>query len=319
MRASRWILLVIVVFVLLAGGGGVWWYVSVPHTAEAQFAYAEKLEKELRGDAVTKTGKELQEKIEMTIEQYRRVGTRFGKSPKAAEAVKRIAKIHEEISKDAAKAMAVLDQLAKEYPDEENAGYALMDQARLIRIQADALKAEKKPEAEGKYREALAKLEEYRKKFEKGKEADAALMEIGRIWQDGLEEPPIHAIETFKQVLKDYPHSEYEPEAMYRLAQVYREDQGISTGAGAVREAGGGISQEQVCGGRDLCPRQVAGRQDGQARRGGEGIRENGPAVSRRPAGRAGGGSEAKEEKDKAAAEEGGKVWQIPLRRDCAV
>ena len=221
MRASRWILLIIVLVVLLAGGGGLWWYMSVPHTAEAQFAYAEKLEKELRGDAVTKTGKELQEKTEITIEQYRRVGTRFGKSAKAAEGVKRIAKIREEISKDSAKALATLDELGKDYPppDEENAGFALIDEARLIRIQADALKAEKKPEAEGKYKEALAKLEEYRKTFEKGKRADDALMEIGRIWQDGLEEPPIHAIDAFEKELKDYPASDNEAEALFRLAR----------------------------------------------------------------------------------------------------
>ncbi len=46
-------------------------------------------------------------------------------------------------------------------------------------------------------------------------------MEIGRIWQDGLGDPPIRAIDVFTQVLKDYPASDYRPEAMYRLAKLY--------------------------------------------------------------------------------------------------
>ena len=81
------LLVVAVAMLLILASGGVWWYTSVPHTAEAQFAVAEKLEKGLRAEAVTKTVGELTQKIEETIEQYRRVGGRFGKSPKAAEAL----------------------------------------------------------------------------------------------------------------------------------------------------------------------------------------------------------------------------------------
>ena len=46
-------------------------------------------------------------------------------------------------------------------------------------------------------------------------------METGRIWQDGIGQPPITAIQTFEQVLKDYPQSEFKPEAMFRLAKLY--------------------------------------------------------------------------------------------------
>src|SRR3954447_1316391 len=92
--------------VLLLLGGGIWWYIAVPHSPEQQFAAAEKLETELRAEAVSKSAKELAPKIEATVELYRRVGTRFGKNPKAAEALKRIAKIQEEIEKDAIKEMA---------------------------------------------------------------------------------------------------------------------------------------------------------------------------------------------------------------------
>ena len=38
-----------------------------------------------------------------------------------------------------------------------------------------------------------AKLEQYRKQFAEGKGAAKALMDIGRIWHDGIEDPPIHA------------------------------------------------------------------------------------------------------------------------------
>ena len=70
-------------------------------------------------------------------------------------------------------------------------------------------------------RRRSAKLEEYRKRFVDGKLADPALMEIGRIWQDGLGDPPIRAIETFEVFLKTYPTSDNKAEAMYRLAKLY--------------------------------------------------------------------------------------------------
>ena len=223
MRAGKWVWLAVIAVALIAVGGGGWWYFTVPHTAEAQFAYAEKLEKTLRGDAATKSGQaaEFQLRIAQVIEQYRRVGTRFGKSPKAAEALNRIAGIQETIAGDSPKAIETLDLLIKEYPEEVTAGPALMQQARLLSDQAKVLKGDSNPAANDKYKEALAKLDDYRKKFEKGKQAEFALMEIGRIWQDGLEEPLIHSIETFEKVLKDYPRSESEPEALFRLAKAY--------------------------------------------------------------------------------------------------
>ena len=102
MRAGKWALVAIVAVLLVAIAGGVYWYTSVPHTADAQFAYAEKLEKKLKGDAATKSVAELGPDIQETIEQFRRVGTRFGKSPKAAEGLKHIADIDETIAKDQA-------------------------------------------------------------------------------------------------------------------------------------------------------------------------------------------------------------------------
>jgi tetratricopeptide (TPR) repeat protein len=162
----------------------------------------------------------LKPEIDGTVKSYQEVGERFGKGPKTAEALQRIAKIQEEVVKDRAKAIATLDEVIKDYPDEERAGAALIEQARLIRVEADSLKGEKKLEAAGEqYKLALGKLEEYRSKFDKGKQAAGALMEIGRIWQDGLEDPLIHCIEAFEKFLKDYPHAEQEPEAMYRLAR----------------------------------------------------------------------------------------------------
>ena len=117
--------------------------------------------------------------------------------------------------------MTTLEQLGKDYPDEDNGGYGAAGRGAIDSAEGQALKAAGKPEAEGRFRDALAKLEEFRKTFEKSKKSDGALMEIGRIWQEDLENPPIHAIQAFEQVLKDYPHSEYEPEAMYRLAKEY--------------------------------------------------------------------------------------------------
>jgi tetratricopeptide (TPR) repeat protein len=229
MRKMLWVGVIAVL--AIAVGVGVVWYVETPHTAAAQLAAAEKLEKEVRAEGAVKTVAELEPKIEKTVGEYQKVWTTFGKIPKdraaakpwpQVEAAKRIAKIHEEVEKDVRKALGDLEQLARDYAGEEDTeGYALLEQARLIRKQADDLKAEKKGEAEGRYKEALAKLEEFRKKFEKSPDAVKALMEIGRIWQDGIEEPPIHALETFEKVLKDYPHSTYEPEAIYRLAEQY--------------------------------------------------------------------------------------------------
>ncbi len=174
MGSGKRIVAAVLVLLVLGIGAGVIWYVSVPHTAEEQFAYAEQLEKTLRGDALTKTPKELGAEIDRVVEQYRRVGSRFGKSEKGAEGIKRIAKIEEEVAKDGEKAIATLDELLKEYPTEEDAGFGLMEEARLIRAQGDELKTGRPADAAGKYKDAIAKLETYRKEFEKGKDADGA-------------------------------------------------------------------------------------------------------------------------------------------------
>lgn len=209
------------ILVLVAAGGAIWWYAATPHTPEAQFARASALEKMLRSEAVTKTPAELASQIDAAEQQYRLVETRFGKTPKAAEALQRIAKIDEELAKDPARALATLGQLEQDFPGEQNAGFALREEARLIRAQAEELKSSGSPDAVKKYQEALAKLDQFRKTFAKSADADAALMEIGRIWQDGIEEPPIKTIETFETFLKDYPDSTYAPEAMYRLGKEY--------------------------------------------------------------------------------------------------
>ncbi len=214
-----WIVIVSLIILLGAGGAAVW-VLSMPRTPEEQFAAAEKLEQKVRGDLLMKSAKELTPDIDQTIREYEKVGKRFGKGPKAAEAGERISKIQEEIKKDDTAAMAILDQVGKEYPEEEHAGRALTEQARILRKEADEQKAAKKPEANDTYQKAQGKLSEYRKQFAAGPRAGGALMEIGRIWQDGIGQPPIESIKTFEQVLKDYPHSEHEAEALYRLGQV---------------------------------------------------------------------------------------------------
>src|SRR5271170_5267332 len=189
MRASKMIVAAVLVILVLAIGGGVVWYVSVPHTPEAQFAYAEKLEKKLQGDALTQSPKELEGEVQQVEEQYRRVGTRFGANPKAAEGLKRIAKIDELVGKDREKTIADLEELIKDYPDEDGAGFGLLEEARLIRAEGDDLKTGKPEDAAGKYKDAIAKLEQYRKTFAAGgggKGGDQALREIGGIGGGGL-------------------------------------------------------------------------------------------------------------------------------------
>ena len=127
---SKSIIAVMLVVLLLGAAAALVWYVSVPHTPEAQFAYAEKLEKTLRGNALTKSPKELEPQIALVDEQYRRVGSRFGKNAKASEAIKHIARIDEEIAKDSTKSLGDLDELITDYPDDDNAGFALIEQAR---------------------------------------------------------------------------------------------------------------------------------------------------------------------------------------------
>ena len=149
MSAGKVIVAVVLVILVLAIGGGVVWYITVPHTAEAQFAYAEKLEKKLRADALTQTAQQLKPEIDATEEQYRRVGTRFGASDKAAQGLVRITTIDEEVTKDRVRARADLDDLMKQYPDEANAGFALMEQAHLIREDAEEVKSRNPDDAPG--------------------------------------------------------------------------------------------------------------------------------------------------------------------------
>ncbi len=225
MNAKKLILIAVGMFLVLAIGGGVMWYMNMPHTAEAQFAVAERMEKVLRGDALTKTAKELQPAIDAACEAYRKVGKDYGKSAKEAEGLKRVFSL-QDFFKDEGKAMGALEELIKEYPEEENAGFGLQEQARLLRKSGKVLAGGKPadqlpPEALEKFKQAVEKLGEFRKKFETSKDADSALMEIGRIWNDDIVDPRVRAIETFEQLIKDYPNSDHKPEAMYRLGQLY--------------------------------------------------------------------------------------------------
>lgn len=219
MRNKKLVAAVLTLLMLVIGAGVVW-YLVTPQTADAQFAYAQKLERTLRGDAVTKGLEQVRPQMEKTVRAYEAVEGRFGKSDKAAEAWGKIASLEEEVGKEDDKAIATHERIARDYAGDANAGQALIDAARLIRKQADGLKINKPAEAVERYKQAIAKLEEYRKRFPDGKQADAALMEIGRIWHDGIGEPLANAMDAYEKLLKDYPTSEHRAEAMYRLAQI---------------------------------------------------------------------------------------------------
>ena len=230
----------VLVLLILAIGVGVIWYMSVPHDAKEQLAYAEKLEKVLRGESLTKGPKELGPQLEKTVGAYEKVGVKFGKGAEAAEGLKRAAKVWEEVGQDDGKAMEVLERLVKDYEGVEDGGFGLRELARILRRQGDAIKLGKPTEWGGaveKYKAAIGKLEEYRGRLddyrwkhggelpaelEKAAKLDEVLMEQGRIWQDGMGEPLIHAIETFTRFLKEFPQSELRPEALYRLAEAYK-------------------------------------------------------------------------------------------------
>ncbi|HVX85654.1 MAG TPA: M1 family aminopeptidase [Phycisphaerae bacterium] len=235
MRGSKGVVAAgLVVAVLAAAGVGVW-YASVPHTAEQQFAYADKLEKQLRLDALSKSAADVAPELDKVVKAYEKVGT-YGKSEKGAEALERIEDLQEKIAKDDGKAMSTLEELDKEYPDEEHAGFALMGEARILKAEGMDLKVGKTEEAAAKFKEAIAKLEDYRKRFEKGKDGAEALMEIGRVWMDGLGEPLIKPIETFEKVLKDYPGYEHEDEALARLGKLYSEAHDYQTATAKYQE-----------------------------------------------------------------------------------
>lgn len=219
-----------VVLVLIAAlVGGAIWYVSVPHSAAEAFAFAEKAERALPAG---KKPEEIKSQAQEVVKKFRAVGD-FGKGDKHAEALERIAKIHEEKLKDDAAAIKTLDELAKAYPDENHAGAALLRIARIRQRQAEALKAaDKTPdgriaeETKKRFTDASDTYEDYRKAFPSGRRVDETLLETGRIWQLGIGSkngPLIKAIDAYKAIIEKYPGSDYKPEAMYRLGQCYEE------------------------------------------------------------------------------------------------
>jgi len=218
MRNLKMMVAVGLVLLIAAAVGSVAWYLLVPHTAEAQFAYAEKLDQQVRAESVSKSLEEITPALRKAVDHYERVESRFGRSPKAAEALARAALLQEEVAKADEEAIKLLDRVARDYTADDDAGKALLDLARLIRKRAEPLKTTKPEEALKQYKLALEKLDDYRRRFPNGKLADAALMEIGRIWQDGIGDPLINAIQTFQKFLEDYKLSSYVPEAMFRLA-----------------------------------------------------------------------------------------------------
>jgi len=221
MHNTKKLVAVALVVGILAAMVGVVWYVSVPHTAPAQLDLAEKLEKVVRADATVKTLEQVRPALDQVLQEFHKVAA-YGRADKTLEALQHSAKLQEEVAHDDAAALKTLDEIVKLFPQEESAGPALLDQARLIRKDADDLKAGKPADAVARYKDALDKIADYLHKFPAGKRADAALMEKGRIWQDGLGDPLINAIETFEKVRKDYPTSDFMDEALYRLGKLYQ-------------------------------------------------------------------------------------------------
>ena len=209
------------VLIILAVAAGVVWYLSVPHSAGQQFARAQKLETALRADAQVKSPEQVKPELDQTIELYHKVAL-WNNAAKTLEALRRIESLQEEVAKSDTDALKTLDEIIKGFPGEDSAGQALLDQERLIRKDADNLKAAKPEDAAPAYKDALAKLDEYLAKFPHGKLADLATMEKGRIWQDGLGDPLINAINIFEKFIKDYPASDFMPEALYRLGRLYQ-------------------------------------------------------------------------------------------------
>lgn len=224
MRHVKWLVAALLVLAAAGMAGGVVWWISMPHTPQEQLARAEKLEKQLQQDAATQVFKDYEPKFRQVIEAYKRVEGKWGKGAAgggpAVEAWKRMAWLQEALAKDRDKAVAAWEHLVRDYPAEDAGGDALLEQARLIRAQAEELKIGRVEEAIARYKQALEKLETYRSKFSSGKKIDASLMETGRIWMDGLGDPLINAMEPFEKVVSGFPVSEYRPEALYRLGQL---------------------------------------------------------------------------------------------------
>jgi TolA-binding protein len=235
MRKSVWIIIGALLLVAALAGAGAWWMLT-PHTAAAQLAYALKLEDKLAKTPGGPVFPAVAREFAATIAAFEKVETGYGKVPEAGQAWQHIAGLYEKIGKDDEKALGALGHLVRDYPSVEIGGAALVDQARILRRQAETAKAKgaasmpaddpgteeaaSRPAGPGVelFRRALATLDDYRKKFPTGPKADAALMESGRIWQDGLGRPLIHAIDTFTQFIREYPASPDYPEAVFRLA-----------------------------------------------------------------------------------------------------
>ncbi|MEI7765805.1 MAG: M1 family aminopeptidase [Phycisphaerae bacterium] len=221
----RTILFFVLTVLLVAGIFGVgyaYWYFSTPQSAIAQLEMAGKYEARVRAEKDTLTPEQYQQLLGETIQLYETLETRFGKSDDAAEAWRRVAILIYEVKKNEEKALDYWEYLVKNYPaQEKNGGQALLEQGKILHRQADDLKSRTLPEADPKYKRALGKYEQYRTTFPAGPGAAMALMEMGRIWHEGLVEPPINALELFKKYLTDYPQGDDVPEAMYRLAKLY--------------------------------------------------------------------------------------------------
>jgi TolA-binding protein len=204
---------------LLAGGGGALWYFNVPHSAAEQLALAEKQEADLRTAALTQAADVIKPQSDRVLESYRRVAA-WKDADKTETSLEKIEGIEEEILKQPDDARATLDEIIKAYPDEPHAGNALLKQGKILRAQADSQKADHNTAAPATYRAALEPLKQYLSRFPTGPQGDKALIEQGRIWQDGIGDPLANAIAIYQNFLKTYDASEYVPEALYRLAQL---------------------------------------------------------------------------------------------------
>ena len=169
-------------------------------------------ETEAAGDAQFYLAEVYEEKLDNpneAVANYRLLIETYPKNPNAVEALKRVAELHED--QDAyAEAIATYYQIFELYPNHQYTPEALLEIEKLYRRQFE------------NFEKAIEILKLYSSQYPQREDAAERLFDAAELFEDDLQNK-LAAIETYREVINNFPQSKYAERAQERIEKLSAE------------------------------------------------------------------------------------------------
>ena len=216
---NKWLLVIIASALVIVGTGVLVSWLGQPHSAADQLARAQAAETDLRDRAADLAPESLAEARASVIHEYEKVYQDFEDDGSHDDAKKRIAELYDELVRDKKRAAEVYEKLLADHAQSDLADEVTRALARLYR--EIGLGEAGREASLAWFRKAVDLLEKHLADHPDCAWAEEAMIDVARLWQDHIQKPPIRAKDALDRYLAKFPKGKHAAEAQFRLGRWY--------------------------------------------------------------------------------------------------